>query len=163
MQAAKLHIDNDMQALVRTAIVDTFNSMLGLEPKLKSVETSKPGFAKYEISGVIGFIQGSLEGTLTLGFNRKTVAEMLSKFYGEPIDFADEKLAGGVGELTNIVFGIIKEYYNDVGFDFRMCLPVVIVGDNHSIFSTISSVRMQMIFTTELGEISAEIATLSDI
>ena len=128
----QLELDTDLISWCEKAVVETFSSMLGITPTLESAIHNPPDRLSHEISGVIGFIQNRMEGTLALGFTYDMSIKLMSEFFKENLKVSDPNLVGGISELTNIIFGMIKENYSNSGLTFKMCLPVVIVGSNHT-------------------------------
>lgn len=160
--APSLEIDNKLVEWCNKAITETFESLFNMQVKPAKVVGVGDGTRAYEISGVIGFIQNGLEGTMTLGFQSSTLNKMMTAFYGETINSINDKLIGGVSEMTNIVFGMVKEQYNETGFDLQMCLPVVIVGTNHLIFSGIPSNKILLQYEVNSEPFWLEISTIQD-
>ena len=90
-----------------------------------------PGTAHdYEIAGVIGMTQEKVEGTLFLAFQKKTVFSIFGKFYKREFTKIDPSVHQGVGEITNVIYSMLKDQLNTRGHNFKMALPGVIIG-NH--------------------------------
>jgi chemotaxis protein CheX len=130
----KLSFDDTVVRIIDNAIQETFSSFLGIQPILVNSEIGDAPLREfYEISGIIAFVQDSIEATLAIRFRQAVVIELLSKIYSEDLTSVNSKVIGGVAELSNVIHGISKEYLNLLGFNFQMSLPVVIVGDNNAI------------------------------
>lgn len=165
MHAAKklqhlIEIDAKMVEWCNRAVAETFESLFSMTVMPGKVVGVGEGLRTYEISGVIGFIQEGLEGTMTLGFHKDTLSKMMTAFYGEEVISINEQMVGGISEMTNIVFGIVKQQYNDIGFDLQMCLPVVIVGANHHIFSSLPSNKILLQYEVNSEPFWLEISTV---
>jgi CheY-specific phosphatase CheX len=145
-----LKLDDDMIKIIDKSVGETFNSFLSISPVLKKCYESKEFLSeKSEISGVIAFIQNTLEGTLAIRFKQNTILALLSRLYGEELTTIDNKIVGGVAELTNVIHAIAKEELNLQGYNYQMCLPVVIIGENHSVVTALSG--RKMIFEYDLN------------
>jgi CheY-specific phosphatase CheX len=139
----KLKLDEDMTKIIDKSVSETFSSFLSINPVLKKCYESKEVLPeKSEISGIIAFIQNTLEGTLAIRFKQKAILSLLSRLYGEELTAVDNKIIGGVAELTNVIHAIAKEELNLQGYNYQMCLPVVIIGENHSVVTVLSGKKM---------------------
>lgn len=155
-----VRMDETLVAWCQEAVEATFSSLFSDKPELKWSSNDKTARRGYQVSGVVGFIQDRFEGTMALGFEEETVIKLMSRFYMEPVTLTDERLIGGVSEMTNIIFGVLKEKFNVHGYRFGMCLPVFIVGDNHSIFSTLESEKLALEFSSVDGPFWLEISAI---
>ena len=158
-----LTINEELTNWCHEAVAATFSNLLGETPTVHSivVEEGLRNVRKYGISGVIGFIQNGLDGTLALCFDEDLLFRLMTKFYGEETRTVNDNLVGGVSELTNIVFGMIKEKCNDRGFNFHMCLPVVIVGSNHSMFSALTNNKAVIEYRIGSDSFWLEVSTIA--
>ncbi len=112
---------------------------------------------KHDISGIIGVVQDDLEGTFSLSFSSETVFPILSEFYSKDIKKIDDRAIDSVAELTNVVYGLLKESLNDYGYGFKMCLPIVVMGPNHKVFSPLSATKWSQEIHTNHGTFWAEL------
>ncbi len=140
-----LTFDETMVKIIDKAVVETFSSFMGFTPVLQHSEKCDRALSdRYEISGIIAFIQESVEGTLAIRFRQESILRLLSRIYGEELSVLDNRVIGGVAELANVIHGIAKEDLNLQGYHYQMCLPVVIIGDNHSVVSALSGQKLIM-------------------
>lgn len=155
----QLNLDQQMVDIIDKAIKETFSSFMGFMPILKSTERKDKSAAdnRFEISGIIAFIQESVEGTLALRFRQSSILKLLSKVYGEELTSLDNRVIGGVAELSNVIHGIAKEDLNLQGYQYQMCLPVVIIGDNHSVVSALSGQKLIMNYDLDGEEAIVEL------
>lgn len=138
-----LTLDDAMVKIIDKAVVETFSSFMGFTPVLQHSERCDKALSdRYEISGIIAFIQESIEGTLAIRFRQESILKLLSRIYGEELSVLDNRVIGGVAELANVIHGIAKEDLNLQGYHYQMCLPVVIIGDNHSVVSALSGQKL---------------------
>lgn len=154
----QLTLDQQMVDIIDKAIKETFSSFMGFMPVLKSSEQrDKSTSERFEISGIIAFIQESIEGTLAIRFRQDTILKLLSKVYGEELTSLDNRVIGGVAELSNVIHGIAKEDLNLQGYHYQMCLPVVIIGDNHTVVSALSGQKLVMKYDLDGEEAIVEL------
>ncbi len=86
-----------------------------------------------DVSGVVGFVQKKLEGTLTACFSMKTIRYVLPRVLGNDVEITQAVAMDAVGEITNMIFGQIKTELNQRGHHVRFCMPSVICGSGHFI------------------------------
>lgn len=123
---------------INAGIDTTFSNMFGIKTAPGAHTVMDTNFIKGDVSGIINLVQDSkneqVEGSLILSFPSETIFQMLSKIYNRPFTSVDKNVKSGVGELTNIVFGIFKANLNRNGFSFQMALPNVIYGEGHEVY-----------------------------
>jgi CheY-specific phosphatase CheX len=137
--------------LIDKAIEHTFMSFFSILPVLTKVDeftisnfNSEPN--DYDISSVIAFIEDQLDGTLALRFHKMALLKAISKVYTAETATVDHRALGAIGELVNTIYGIIKQNLNQKGYNYQMCVPVIVIGSNHSICSTFQGKKIQMLY-----------------
>lgn len=154
-----LILDHKAVTDCQKAVDETFSCLFGIKPELKAVTTKQTEVP--EITGVMPFVQfKQIEGALKVKFQVQSICALMSDFYGEPIEDVNRRVIGGVGEITNIVFGILKAKFNSTGSQIKMCLPEVIVGGDQDIFAKLTSTNVNLEFTYPKGSFSVEILLL---
>lgn len=86
-----------------------------------------------DVSGIVGFVQEKLEGTLIICFKISAIHKILPRFLGGKVEITQAIAMDAVAEITNMVFGQIKTVLNQRGYALRFGLPSVISGDGHFI------------------------------
>ena len=149
------------QKLVADSIHSTFSSFFKFEPHLESVKlgiSSNTDFKKRAISGIMALVDCGIKGTFSVGLSKESALKMLSNFYGEKLTSLDDpRVIEGIAEIANVAHGLFKEQLNKRGYRFKMCLPMVVVGANHSAFSQDNSPALTLKFESAVGEIVAEV------
>ena len=154
-----LEIDHRMVGWCEKAAVETFNSIFGTQVKLRDVQIELNPLKGQEISGVISLGQTSLEGVLCLSFPKSTLLNLVTSFYQRMADeIGEELLIGTVSETTSIIFGLIKEQYNQRGFQFQPAFPIVVTGSPHTVYSTFPTNKLHLSFDSKHGDFTLEIA-----
>jgi chemotaxis protein CheX len=159
MQAPKpLQIGEDLVREVDHGVSKTFSTMFGITPKAGPHTFDHESGGKADISGFVGLAQARVEGMLVISFPQETIFAMLSKMYKKPFNEVDKSVKSGVGELTNIVFGVMKTNMNKNGFALKMAIPNVIFGDQHSVTSSAAEGKSFTIpYMTEAGPFSVHL------
>jgi chemotaxis protein CheX len=153
----KLTLGNKLIDIVEAAVVETFRQFFGVEAKLASCNYAIGSVPEREVTGVIGFVQESLEGTMSIGFSRDMIYRTLGPFYGRSYTDLNDEILQGVGEITNTVFGLTKAAYNAEGSQYQLCLPVVMVGESYFVYSYQPMDIVRMEFTSPNGSFWVEI------
>lgn len=86
-----------------------------------------------DVSGIVGFVQTQLEGTLTACFRMDCLKRILPRLLGGDIEVTQDIAMDAVGEITNMIFGQIKTELNQHGHQLRFGLPSVVTGAGHFI------------------------------
>ncbi len=81
-----------------------------------------------KLTGLISFV-GDVDWNLVLIFPQDGIKYLATKFAGFEIDFDSPDLDDVVGELTNIVAGVITGRLEDIGISVQMSMPSVIRGE----------------------------------
>jgi chemotaxis protein CheX len=131
-----LQISEDLVKEVDHGVSKTFSTMFGIMPVAGQHTFDHESASKADISGFVGLAQARVEGVLVISFPQETIFAMLSTMYKKPFNEVDKSVRSGVGELTNIVFGVMKTNLNKNGFALKMAIPNVIFGDQHSVMSS---------------------------
>jgi chemotaxis protein CheX len=130
------------------ATVSTFAAMVHSEAKAGKVSLESGRGTRRDISGVIG-LSGQARGSVALGFPRITALKVASAFVNMRLLALDDTVTDAIGELANIVAGSAKRDLG--GFDIRISLPTVVLGDAHSLAGPRDIVPMSVPFLCPLG------------
>lgn len=135
MSALVLESNQSTIDKVGDAIQQTFSSILSTNLQMIEVHDGPIENPPKNISAIVVLKNPDIQGTLCLGMPTETAFQIFSKFYGAKIEQIDERILDGVGEVTNMVFGLLKKDLNKEGFDFEMFIPTVIVGNEFNFIS----------------------------
>ena len=135
---------NVMQTMAQTELVPG-------KPKKKS-----DNLASGEISGVIGMVGDSIQGSMSISFEKGLVLEIMNKMLGEKPESIDSDVQDMVGEITNMICGGAKNELGQKGYDFGMATPVVVSGKNHTINHQVDGKKMEMPFSHATGMLYLE-------
>lgn len=115
------------------ATIDTFNTMLAIEPSVREVKDVRPPFDQQQVTALIG-LSGDAIGVVAISFSEDVTRKVIGNFIGEDVDEIDEDVYDAVGEIINIVAGAAKAGLGELkvtislpsvmhGERFRMALP----------------------------------------
>lgn len=114
-----------------------------------------------DISGVIGLVSPSFNGSVVISFSEATFLSIISRMLGETFTQINKDIEDGAGELTNIIFGQAKVTLNELGYGIKTALPSVVTGANHSVLQMTNGPRVVVPFETDVGPFLIEICTIT--
>lgn len=85
-----------------------------------------------DISGVIG-LAGQATGSIAITFPAPLAARIYSQMVGEEVSEITEGVKDAVGEIANMIAGGAKAVLAQKGFTFRIAIPTIVVGKNHTV------------------------------
>lgn len=106
----------------------TLQLMAQTEVKTASPIVEKVFESRGEVAGVVGLVAGDMKGTLTIGFSKPAIFEVLKNMFGEEYSEINQEVTDAVGEVTNQVYGQAKTSLNEIGYAFEMAIPTVVHG-----------------------------------
>lgn len=110
-----------------------FTTMINLEPVKENLYLKDDNKTTYDISGIIG-IAGDLAGSVVISLPEELALRIVSNFLGEEKKVLDHEVIDGIGEILNMIAGGAKKIFSDRHkVRFKISVPSVIVGKNHSI------------------------------
>ncbi|MBY0428905.1 MAG: chemotaxis protein CheX [Alphaproteobacteria bacterium] len=141
------------------AVSDAFNKTFGIDIKAGHYDIGEGAInLTGDVSGVVGFVQEKLEGTLTACFQMKTIQQVLPRLLGNDVEITQAVAMDAVGEITNMIFGQIKTELNQRGHHVRFGMPSVICGGGHFISQMHQGRYMVMNFEIEGSAFQIHIA-----
>ena len=139
-----------------TALINVIETMAQLKlvpgkPSKKNGDT-----AVGDVSGMIGMVGDQIQGSLSITFEERLVAQIMENMLGEKPDGIDSDVKDMVGELTNMICGGAKNELAEKGYDFGMATPIVVSGKNHIIEHQVNGKKMVLPFSSEAGNLYLE-------
>ncbi len=156
-QHSTLELNESLVKEINFGVHSTFTSMFGLKPAPEKHFLEQECAPKGDVSGIVGLTQDRVEGALIVSFPQTTIFTILGKMYKKEFTEIDKSVKAGVGELTNIIFGVVKTNLNKNGFGFKMAIPNVIIGDQHTVAITNPGTTLVIPFQTESGTFSVSL------
>ena len=161
-QQPNLEINDNLVKEINYGVYSTLTSMFGVKPTPGQHYVEPECNAKGDISGIVGLTQDRVEGALIVSFPRETIFQILGKMYRKDFRDIDKSVKAGVGELTNIIFGVVKTNLNKNGFTFKMAIPNVIIGEQHSVTISNPGSTLVIPFETDSGPFSVMMTLYPD-
>lgn len=114
------------------ATQNALKTMAGLEVTRGSPFVKGSFQALADISGIIG-LAGQAKGAVVVSFPFSLGKKIFEAMTGEVVESDDPGITDAVGEMANMIAGGAKGSLTEMGMDFRISVPSVVVGKEHSI------------------------------
>lgn len=147
-----LRPDDKLAGMIVSAIEQIFMSAFqtGCQANPPDFDVREEGYG--DVTGVIGLAHPGLKGMLSVSFPKSTILSLLSRVYRTELTELNSSAKDGVGEVTNIIYGILKRQLNELGYSFGLAMPSVIIGQNHMFSACSDQPCVRVTFTSEVGE-----------
>lgn len=139
---------------ITNGVDQTLTQMLGIKPQALPPQEMTECRLEGDVSGLISVVGQDVNGVLLLTFPKDTICAFLEKIYRKKIEAQSPSVKSGVGELTNVVFGVLKTNLNKQGYGLKMAIPSVILGDQHTVISIGEGPHLMLPFATDKGNFS---------
>ena len=97
--------------------------------ELKRFNERRPEASALQVAGTIELNNtDTKQGMLFVSFPEETIFKIMGKFYRREFAVVERPVLEGVGEMTNMIFGVMKANLSRKGMAFRMALPNVLFG-----------------------------------
>lgn len=139
-----------------------FEMMLGTLPKNgEATDIDKEILSKMDLSAIIG-LTGQMNGWIAVRFPKSAAINVVSAMVGLEKDAIDEEVQDAAGEIINIIAGSAKSTFAMAGVDFKIAIPSVVVGDDHTLSPQRNSTYISIPFTSDLGDFYVEMSLVID-
>ena len=132
-----------------------FETMLGCSPQRCGLTIKDERTPKYDLSAVIG-VTGKAVGTIVLSLPSETALNVLDRMIGVKVSGIDKQVRDALGELANMIAGQTKAKLERL--ELAISVPNIIEGRNHSIHYPMALKPVGILFESELGPFSIEMA-----
>ncbi|GAA0859856.1 chemotaxis protein CheX [Aliiglaciecola litoralis] len=139
------------------SLTNVLKTMAQTELKPGKPKKKSDTIAHGDVSGMIGLVGESIQGSLSITFEESLALEIMHRMLGEKPTEIDDDVSDMVGEIANMVCGGAKLALAEHGHEFGMATPIVVSGKNHSINHLVDGPKMIMPFTHECGTAYLEI------
>jgi chemotaxis protein CheX len=110
-----------------------------------------------DISGIIGIVSDSFNGSVVISFPEKTFLKVMSSMLGDNYTEINKDILDGAGEITNMIFGQAKISLNEKGYGIKTALPSVVHGKNHILTAQTKGPIVVIPFESTAGNFHVEI------
>jgi chemotaxis protein CheX len=156
--APKRTLDTEFINPFLTATMHVLKVQATIEAKPGKVHMKKPGDQSFgDVSGVIGIVSDSFNGSVVISFPENTFLKIMSSMLGEEYTKLDKEIIDGAGELTNMIFGQAKITLNEKGYGIKTAIPSVVSGKNHTLSAQSKGPVVVVPFESTAGNFFVEI------
>lgn len=156
--APKRTLDTEFINPFLNATMHVLKVQASTECKPGKVHVKKPGDKGVgDISGVIGIVSESFNGSVVISFPETTFLKIMSSMLGEEYTKLDKEIVDGAGELTNMIFGQAKIVLNEKGYGIKTAIPSVVTGKNHTLSAQTKGPVVVVPFESTAGNFFVEI------
>jgi chemotaxis protein CheX len=134
-------LQGTLEVLKKMAFVEPFPG----KPYLK-----KNSLSQGDVSGIIG-ITGDMTGSLAISFSEPCICHLVGNMIGERYSEANQDVFDGVGEITNMISGVARTYFEKEGMQVFIAIPAVVYGKSHTITHILKSPSIVIPFNTDKG------------
>lgn len=110
-----------------------------------------------DISGIIGIVSDSFNGSVVISFPESTFLKVMSSMLGETFTQINKDILDGAGEITNMIFGQAKIALNEKGYGIKTALPSVVHGKSHILTAQTKGPVVVIPFESAAGNFHVEI------
>jgi chemotaxis protein CheX len=109
-------------------VIKTLSTMAYTEVSTGKASIEAKFSSKGEIAGMVGMIAGPIKGIMTISYPKPGILKIIENMLGETYSEINTDVKDAVGELTNMIYGSAKTSLNNLGYNFEMAIPTVIIG-----------------------------------
>lgn len=139
------------------ATINALSTMAAIEPSIGKIFLKDSQRLPCDISGTIG-VAGDATGSVTVNLPEAVALTIVGNMLGIPVTAINEEVKDAIGEIANMIAGGAKGELTQMGFSFRIALPVVCVGKEHYTNYPKDVKCVVIPFTLNGDEFSVEIA-----
>ncbi len=114
------------------ATLQALEVMAAVRPRRGKPFVKDGKVAKGDISGVIG-LGGEATGSVAVSFPAEMAKRIYAGLVGQEATELDEDVRDAVGEIANMIAGGAKATLSKDGYNFRIAIPSIVVGQGHII------------------------------
>lgn len=122
------------------AIHQVLEFYLNIKLKIGKPTQKKDSIAKGYATGIISFTGNVASGSMSVTFTKEFLPILAEHiFAGQPIELDDMAISDLTGEMCNQIIGKVKISFAEYGLKITIGLPVVAIGEQHSVRHTANS------------------------
>ncbi len=113
-------------ALIQKAVIQVLETTFKETPQILP-QSEEAAELNTQIIASMG-LSGSLSASLALGLSEEGACLLVSKMVGMEIRSFNQDVIDGIGEIVNMIAGVTKTQFADLGCMFILSLPAVITA-----------------------------------
>ena len=154
----KKMLDTDFINPFLNATLNVLKIQAGVEAKAGKIFLKKDSQKSMgSISGVIGLVSDSFNGSVNITFPEDVFLKVVSGMLGEEYTELSQEITDAAGEITNMIFGQAKVILNEKGYGIKTAIPSVVSGKDHSLEALTKGPIVVVPFESSKGSFFVEI------
>ena len=125
------------------SIKEVFKTMVGIPLSLGAMTAKSSEELVDCVSAVVG-MAGSLSVLVDVCCSRKAALQIASALYNEEIQEMNEEVLDAIGELVNMLTGVVKGKISKPGTQLALTVPFIISGDRYTIKRPLNATVAQL-------------------
>jgi len=138
------------------ATVNVLETMAFTKAQAGKPYLKKDEVALGDVSGILG-LTGEANCTISVSFDRQSILSIVSNMFGEKMEEMNDEIRDAVGEITNMISGQARQKLDELGRSLQAAIPIVIMGENHTITHVSRHAVTAIPFSTESGDFTVEV------
>lgn len=142
-------------------VLDNVSKVLTTMARMK-VQAGEPlkdgdGNVSGDVSGNMSLVATGRHISVAIIFPESVILDITQRMMPGATDRIDDRVTDLVGELTNMVVGGVKSYFQSEGYLVDMSFPSVVAGPGHVVSHKTDGPKVVIPFDTDKGRFHAEI------
>ena len=131
---------------LQDSVFEVLTTYTGIAPQAGKPFVRKDPKALGDISAVNGLAGSGFTGMLTVTFSKDAIFKIVSTLFGSVPEELNAEVCDAAGELANQICGAFRRRFEEQGISLQAAVPVIVMGESHSITPMCSSQRMAIPF-----------------
>ena len=138
------------------ATLNVLKTMARLEPVPEKPYLKKTNETWGSVTGLIGLAGAKANGCMTISFDEPTALAVVNALLMEKFEKISDEVVDAIGEITNMICGGAKAELDNVGYQFNLAIPSVIVGEKVEMKQLSKSPIIVVPFKLPMGSFAVE-------
>lgn len=153
-----LTLDPQLARDLITAVQSTLSTMFYTPTRVGDYRIENYLKTESDCSSIINMCQEGSSASLILSFRKESITFVIQSLYGDKFIPSSSLIHDTVGELANVVYGLLKTTLNSRGYSFKSAIPHVVMGEKHTVSSVRAGMSLMIPFKLEAGTFHVQIA-----
>lgn len=142
---------------VQESVVNILSMMADLLPRTEEPRIKSGEFDSGDVTGIIDLVSEQKKGSIAISFSKPVALEIARRMLGVENEVSEDEIVDLVGEITNMMAGGAKAKLHELGYDFDMTIPHVVVDLENTLGNQAKGPTIILPFTTDTGKFYVEL------
>ena len=121
-------MSTEIQNAIEQSVLKIIGTLSGETPHRKEALVRGESLTKGSVTALIGMAGENVSGNLAISFDTGSITFIVGKMLLESFDSVTSDVIDAAGEICNMLAGDIKRSLSEVGYEFEMARPTMVVG-----------------------------------